>query len=121
AASVLVASGEHGSFNWPVQTITADRLKALIDRGAPVVIVDVGPPDEYRAGHIRGARSLSLDEPGDRFRELPHRALIVFYCSCPVAEIGPAYQFLRFSGYRDVAVLDGGIAAWKERGYALSR
>ena len=120
-ASALPAFGEHGALTWPVQTIDADRLKGLIERGEKLVIVDVGSPEEFRAGHIPGARSLSLDEPGDRFRELPRRGPVVLYCDCPLSEIGSAYQFLRFSGYQSVFVLDGGLAAWKGRGYPLSR
>jgi phage shock protein E len=112
---------EHPNTTWALQTIEAERLKSLLDRGQRLVIVDVRSPEEFRQGHIPGARSLSLDEPGDRFRELPRREPIVLYCSCPVSEIGPAYQFLRFSGYTNVFVLHGGLAEWIARGYALAR
>ena len=103
-------------------TIDADRLKTLLDQGLRLVLVDVRPAEEYQKGHIPGARSLSLDEPADKFRELPQGgALIVLYCDCSMEEINPAYQFLRFYGYRQVLVLDGGLAAWAARGYPMKR
>ena len=84
--------------------------------------MDVRSPGEYQKGHIPGACSFSLDEPADRFRELPQGgALIVLYCDCPEAEINPAYQFLRFHDCRQVLVLNGGLAAWAARGYPLKR
>jgi phage shock protein E len=124
-ASLLVlmlaggAGAEHPATTWALQTMEAERLKTLLDGGQRVVVVDVRSPDEFRQGHIPGARSLSLDEPGDRFRQLPRSEPIVLYCSCPEAEVGPAYQFLRYSGYRDVHVLAGGLQAWLARGYPL--
>jgi rhodanese-related sulfurtransferase len=114
-----VAGAEHPNTTWAPQTIDADRLKGLLDRGQRLVIVDVRSPDEFRQGHIPGAHSLSLDEPGDKFRELPRRDTIVLYCSCPMSEIGPAYQFLRYSGHTNVLVLRGGLAEWTGRGYGL--
>ena len=117
------AEGGHGAPpSFPVLTIEADRLKTLLDQGLRLVLVDVRSAEEYQKGHIPGARSLSLDEPAEKFRELPQGgALIVLYCDCPVAEITPAYQFLRFYGYREVLVLDGGFAAWTARGYPMKR
>ena len=117
------AEAGHGAPpSFPVLTIDADRLKTLLDQGLRLVLVDVRPAEEYQKGHIPGARSLSLDEPAEKFRELPQDGvLIVLYCDCPVAEINPAYQFLRFYGNRQVLVLAGGLAAWAARGYPLKR
>jgi len=120
-AGAAPARAEHPATTWALQTIEADRLKAALDRGQRLIVVDVRSPEEFRKGHIPGARSLSLDEPGEKFRELPRREPIVLYCGCPVSEIGPAYQFLRYSGYTNVFVLHGGVAEWQARGYALEK
>jgi phage shock protein E len=116
-----VATAEHPNTSSALQTIDAEQLKALLDRGTRIAIVDVRSSREFREGHIPGARSMSLDEPGDTFRTLPRREPIVLYCACPMAEIGPAYQFLRYSGYTRVFVLHGGWPAWTARGYATTK
>ncbi len=123
AAAALVARPAHAGHpsGWALQTIEADRLKTALDRGQRVVVVDVRSPEEFRKGHIPGARSISLDEPGEKFRELPRREPVVLYCGCPMSEIGPAYQFMRYSGYTNVFVLHGGLAEWLARGYALEK
>ena len=120
-AAATPARAEHPATTWALQTIEADRLKAALDRKQPVVVVDLRSPEEFRQGHIPGARSLSLDESGEKFRQLPRREPIVLYCGCPVSEIGAAYQFLRYSGYTNVFVLHGGVAEWQARGYALEK
>ena len=123
-ATVLVTTGaqaEHPVTGWALQMIKPEALKARLDVQPPPVVVDVRSPDDFRGGHIPTARSLSLDEPGDRFRALPRRSTIVLYCSCPMSEIGPAYQFMRFSGFQDVLVLDGGYPAWVQRGFPVAR
>jgi rhodanese-related sulfurtransferase len=125
ASSAHLAEAGHGtppSLYYSVLSIDADRLKTLLDHGLRPVLVDVRSPEEYQKGHIPEARSLSLDEPPERFRELPQASpLIVLYCDCPVAKINAAYQFLRNQGYRQVLVLDGGFAAWTARGYPIKR
>ena len=116
-----VAAAEHPNTTWALQMIEPDRLKSLLDGGERVVIVDVRSEAEFRQGHIPGARSMSLDEPADSFRALPRRERIILYCTCPVSEIGPAYQFLRYAGYTNVFVLHGGFPAWIARGYTVAK
>jgi rhodanese-related sulfurtransferase/DNA-binding CsgD family transcriptional regulator len=51
--------------------------------GGDVVLVDVRPPEEYRAGHIPGARSIPVEELEQRLSELPRNREIVAYCRGP--------------------------------------
>ncbi len=65
-----------------LETITRDELADRIDRG-DVVVVDVRPEPEYRAGHISGAISVPVDDLERRLNELPEDAEIVAYCRGP--------------------------------------
>jgi len=53
-----------------VEAIGRDELRARLRKG-DVVLVDVRPHKEYEAGHIRGARSIPIDELEGRLAELP--------------------------------------------------
>ena len=106
---------------YAILTIDPEWLKILLDKGGSIVVVDMRPPGAFNAGHIPGARSISLDEPVERLGELPKDRLIVLYCDCPMDEINPAFQTLRFYGYPHILVLHGGLAAWVERGYPVAR
>jgi Rhodanese-like domain len=50
----------------PERYITVDEARTLAVRGVPLTFIDVRPPEQYQAQHIRGALSIPL-------RALPHR------------------------------------------------
>jgi DNA-binding transcriptional ArsR family regulator len=52
-------------------------------RSGNLVVVDVRPAVEFEAGHIRGARSIPIDELERRLGELPQEADVVAYCRGP--------------------------------------
>jgi len=77
-------------------------------RRREVVIVDVRPPEEYRAGHIPGAISLPLSELIDRLNDLPRDAEVVAYCRGPYCVLAPlALEVLRTNGFRARRLEDG--------------
>ncbi len=74
------------------------------------VIIDVREPHEYRHEHIAGALSLPLAELTSE--QLPYGKTAVLYCGAGKRSCTAAQQLIE-SGYRDVAVVEGGIAGWK--------
>jgi rhodanese-related sulfurtransferase len=65
-----------------VEAVGRDELLARLRRGE-IVLVDVRPREEFEAGHIRGARSIPLDDLDDRLAELPADREVVAYCGGP--------------------------------------
>ena len=63
-----------------VKRVTTDELAELMKQGK-VVVVDVRSQAMYDAGHIRGAKWISVTEIGNRANELPKDKQIVTYCS----------------------------------------
>jgi len=61
-----------------LMTELLDRL-----RDGTVIVLDVRPAQEYRAGHIAGARSIPLDELEARLQEIPVEAQVIAYCRGP--------------------------------------
>jgi rhodanese-related sulfurtransferase len=95
------------------------RLLARVRAGA-ITVLDVRPAEEYRAGHIAGARSLPLPELKRRLVELPRDREIVAYCRGPYCVLAPeAVRLLRARGYRAVA-LDDGVPEWRGRGLPVT-
>jgi rhodanese-related sulfurtransferase/DNA-binding transcriptional ArsR family regulator len=85
-------------------------------REGSVVVVDVRPPEEYRAGHIPGALSLPLDELEGRIRELPARKEIVAYCRGPYCLMAyHAVETLRARGRRARRLAEG-LPEWRASG-----
>ena len=63
-----------------VRRITPAELHDALDKGGAVVI-DVRNEDSYKAGHIKGARSIPVNDFLSHVDELPRDKMIVTYCS----------------------------------------
>jgi rhodanese-related sulfurtransferase/DNA-binding transcriptional ArsR family regulator len=94
-----------------------DRSKlAMVTRGqlakrlrdGDVVVLDVRPEPEYRAGHIAGAISLPVNELTRRLRDVPKDRDIVAYCRGPYCVYADdAVRVLRRRGYHAARLQDG--------------
>ena len=63
-----------------VRRVTVEELRAALEKGTAIV-VDVRGEDQYKAGHIKGALWIPVNEIAGRTKELPKDKLIVTYCS----------------------------------------
>ncbi|MGW3964247.1 alpha/beta fold hydrolase [Amycolatopsis sp. NPDC005003] len=89
--------------------ITRTQLRARVD----VVVLDVRPAHEYRAGHIPGAVNIPVGELAGRIGELPEDTEIVVYCRgeyCVLAY--DAVRLLTGRGRRAIR-LDDGMLEWR--------
>ena len=83
-----------------VEAIGREELIERLRRG-DVVLVDVRPTEEFKAGHIEGARSIPIAELQDRLAELPADREIVAYCRGPFcAYAHQAVRTLQSTGRR---------------------
>lgn len=100
--------------------LPADTVKAELDKGARMVLIDARPPADYVRKHITGAISVPFYAVDQAVEVLPEDAWIVTYCACPHAESGEAADALIEAGFETVRVLDEGVLVWEERGYPMS-
>lgn len=140
------AVGSAGVFDTLIKAVA---LRALIDSGSPLVILDasfdladVGAGEAaYRAAHLHGAqyvhleRDLSGAKTGRNGRHpLPDRAAfaatvgrlgitpstqVVIYDRQGAMFAARVWWMLRWLGHAPVAVLDGGLAAWQAAGFQV--
>ncbi len=118
AAAAPAGAGHDGS--GPVRTISPAELKAELDAGRRPFLVDLRPVEQYRQGHLPGARSIPLRELRRRYLEIP-RGRVVLYCDCPRDELEAAYRFVQGAGVEQVQGLDEPYATWAARGYPVVR
>ena len=87
-----------------------------LSSGENVVIVDVREPDEYEAEHIPQAKLIprgTLEEQAAE--ELPDKeARIITHCGAG-GRGSLSAKSLKEMGYANVANLEGGLNAWRER------
>jgi len=98
-----------------LEQVDRDELLRRVRRG-DVTILDVRPPEEYRAGHIPGALSVPLSDLQKRLRELPRNRDVVAYCRGPYCVMAiEAVAVLRRRGFRAYRMADG-VVEWRARG-----
>ncbi|MEF8797054.1 MAG: metalloregulator ArsR/SmtB family transcription factor [Salinivenus sp.] len=81
--------------------------------------IDVRPAEEYREGHIAGARSVPLEELEARAEELPSDVEVVAYCRGPYCLLSDkAVKRLREQGI-EARRLNEGFPDWAAEGYPV--
>lgn len=84
-----------------------------------VIVLDVRPEEEYRAGHIPGARSIPVAELEARLSELSGAGQVVAYCRGPYCLFSlEAVEVLRSHGV-PARRLDAGLPDWRAAGHAV--
>ena len=117
-AEVSVLADEYLGDRDAVEQLTAEELALRLERG-DVVVLDVRPEPEYRAGHIAGARSAPLASLDDLAGTLPTRREIVAYCRGPYCVYADdAVRLLRSHGLK-ARRLDVGFPEWRRAGLPL--
>src|SRR5690348_10817374 len=98
-----------------VGEITPTELKERLDRGDPLVLVDVREPHEYAIADLpeTGQLRIPMREVPMRAGELDPNAEIVLYCRSG-ARSGRVASFLMGVGYPRVLNLKGGVLKWRE-------
>ena len=90
-------------------------------RAGEVLVIDVRPEAEFRAGHIPGAISLPLEELELRLSELPEGVEIVAYCRCPYCLLSyDAVDMLSARGRQARRLVDG-FPEWRAEGLPVER
>lgn len=107
-----------------MNTITRDELKAALESGAPLNLLEALPERYYRHGHLPGARWFPHDQAEELAAStLPDKeAAIVVYCaSATCLNSHQAAETLSALGYSDVRVYAEGKADWQAAGLRLER
>jgi rhodanese-related sulfurtransferase len=94
-----------------IPQIQPTELKALLDGGAPVLLLDVRQPEEHALCALPGSVLIPLGELLGRIEEVhPEGATVVVYCHHGVRSLSGA-ALLRRAGIEAVS-LAGGIDRW---------
>ena len=117
-AEVTVLAGEYLGSRDEIELLSAPELDERLEQGK-VVVLDVRPESEFRAGHIAGALSAPLEELEAVAEGLSKRGEVVAYCRGPYCVYADeAVRLLRARGLR-ARRLDVGYPEWRRAGLAV--
>ena len=100
-------------------SLSASEAKSRIDSDPALVILDVRQPDEFRAGHIAGAKLIPLNELPRRMSELPTDTQILCVCRSG-SRSGAATSKLNAAGYQ-AGNMRGGMMGWQMAGLPVKK
>ncbi len=101
--------------------IKGEVLKAKLDAGEQIFLLDVRQPNEFAAGRIEGAVNFPVRELPANLAKLPQdkNAAIVVICASAVRS-GYVAMAMSFKGYTNVKHLAAGyVAGWEKAGYPV--
>ncbi len=107
-----------------VKEITREELKAKLDRGEEVVLVETLGPRYYEDAHLPGAINIPYTEVDELAPEmlLDKSAEIVVYCSNRACQNSPqAARRLEALGYENVYDYEEGKQDWVDAGLPTER
>ena len=109
---------------WPLlrSRVSGPQLSTLqvtqLINGRNATIVDIRPADEFAKGSLPNARNLPADKVKDGASTLKKDKPVIVVCANGRSAGSVAAQ-LRSSGFSEVFVLAGGLAAWREAGLPI--
>jgi molybdopterin/thiamine biosynthesis adenylyltransferase/rhodanese-related sulfurtransferase len=94
-------------------TITAAQLKAMLDGGEDIFLVDVREPNEYEIVSIPGAVLIPKDQflSGSALERLPQDRRIVLHCKSG-ARSAECLSVVKNAGFADAVHVGGGVLSW---------
>ena len=95
-----------------IPEITAREVKARLDRGDDLFILDVREPHEYQICNLKG-KLIPLGELPRRVHELDSSREMVVHCRSGKRS-ADAIQFLQTAGFKKLWNLKGGVLAWAD-------
>jgi len=110
----LNAHGLPGSYAPdPAWELTPRQVRAALDAGQELLLLDVRTPAEHAAAAVDGATLIPMGEVPARLQELEQHAEAPIIVMCHHGKRSmQVTAFLRQHGFEDVRSMAGGIDAW---------
>jgi len=100
-----------------VDVVSASKL---LRENQDIVLLDVRTPQEFEAGHVRGAQNIDFLNTDflEKISQLDRGKHYVVYCRSG-RRSGAATAQMSSLGFSNITDVDGGIVAWKEASLPL--
>ncbi len=102
-----------------LRTLSVHDLKARLDRGEEITVIDDRSPDEWEKGHIKGSRNIYVGHLPEHLDDIPKDKPVAFLCSVG-RRAGMGASILLREGCREVYNVVGSMSAWKAADYPVT-
>ena len=109
----LFAGRERPQYD-PAADLTVEAIKARLDAGEPLLLLDIREPAEQDIARIEGAQSLPESRLWEDVERIPRDRPVVLFCRKGIRSAQVVAQ-LRAAGWQNVYNMLGGIDAWAQK------
>ena len=106
-------------FNTGISQIDAVQAQIRLNQSPKPLLLDVRQPEEYKRGHIPGARLIPLGELEKRIKEIPGNREIICVCRSGNRSRSATNQLIA-AGFR-ASNLKGGMISWSRHGLPVKK
>ena len=103
----------------PFERTTQLSTEEVRDRSKDKLVLDVRSDSEWKAGHIEGAMHITLGDLPHEVQKLPKDRSIICVCGSGYRSSIAASRLAK-NGFSSVESMDGGMAAWNKRKFAVT-
>jgi hydroxyacylglutathione hydrolase len=116
--------GTEGWYNagFPTESLpllSVHQLKAKLDRGDELSVLDTRDQDEWKSGHIKEALHIYVGHLEQRLKEVPIDKPMAVICNVG-HRAGLGTSILLRAGYKDVYNVLGSVKAWVAAGFPIT-
>jgi rhodanese-related sulfurtransferase len=97
-----------------MKEISPAELKAKLDSGEDLQVIDIREPHEYDSGNI-GADHIPMGQVMDRLDEIKRDRPVVIHCKSGKRATAMIHSLETQESFENILHLKGGILAWKEQ------
>lgn len=102
-----------------VPELNAPELQEKLKGMKRPFLLDVRQPEEYRAGHIAGAKSIPLGELDRRMKEIPQEREIVCICASGSRSVSAARRLI--AAGLPASSVKRGMTAWEQKKFPVKK
>ena len=98
------------------KNISPQEFHDMITKDPKLQVVDVRTPQEFAAGHIKGAKNVDFRSPDfekNIAKAVKKRKTVLVYCRSGKRSLN-AMNLMVKNGFKDVYNMEGGILAWEK-------
>ncbi|MBR5374992.1 MAG: rhodanese-like domain-containing protein [Paludibacteraceae bacterium] len=98
------------------KNISPQEFHDMITKNPNLQVVDVRTPQEFAAGHIKGAQNVDFRSPDfekNIAKAVKKRKTVLVYCRSGKRSLN-AMNLMVKNGFKDVYNMEGGILAWEK-------
>lgn len=102
--------------------VNSKEVKELLKKNKDLIIIDVRTPNEFNAGHLKGALNIDVNQydATSKIDKLNRNAKYIVYCRTSNRS-GMAVQYMMQKGFKTVYQMMDGFPGWAANNFAYEK